>query len=1020
MSGVCKKINNSVISSLFGMIRYSHGTHSVSDSVIPILTLLIVIKDEYCQKCTLDHQNIKNLSTGNHNDNHRSLFHNTKHNIALKQGRTLIRMILSPLTESPDANSLQKSVFRSVLPHEPPIPDDEPRGYLHVQGLLTPKVQNEKETDTQDSKPGDQSIAISSEFWTDHCDELELTLLWRFRAVLSRPNDDTLLHIKLSDQTPPFTKVRLCFDSAAAARKAMLTYKNLKLTPQFLFATSHCEESESQSHLGSLLQQTANCRLFQISEVTCRPLPDNCPCWTRSTPPKFRRLVARPGEETASLESERQTTRFVMLANLLENVGSPPNHDHSTCWEANPTWIAHAVRSVLSKYDTSGANVEVFVPSNTSKRSRYCHVGFRSAADAQAALAALQEEVVEWPCLSTTSDSSCQRFVRSGKLFVDYAAITQRSDVNEDIQGTDVDLEKEKRLKGGPQCTSTTDHIKIRGLVLIPDFLSMGEEAAIMAVVNGPHAPWAPSQTTASHPNGVVRRAVQHYGYVFDYQTADVLRDRSANGADCPPMPAVSDDLLSFESHPDFPKLVEDSISRSVDEGRGWEVLAGVINRTRLIDFRDDDTNCSKSFPHLNQLTVNQYVPGDGIGSHVDTESAFSDGLISISLNGGIVMEFRAVDNGDDTKGSKKLVYLPPRSLLLMSKDARYKWEHMIVSRMTDTHNKEISSRKLRISLTLRTAISENGEVILPLIQSSLFPLKWGEQGTSTTWTTTPSCERNHVHAVYDAIATQWHHTRGKRGVLWPGATQFLQMLSPGSIVADVGCGDGKYFPAIWEAGSYVIGTDISEPLLRTAMHDGSNNDEDIPETRRISKDRLHLRNRPAIAVADCMNLPLRTSSCDAAICIAVLHHLSTVERRKRCIAELVRVVKPGGLVNVQAWALEQEDGSKRTFASNDIFVPFNAQPKYLQMNSKEEGDRNNIQDFNDTRASDSKSVAQIYSKALNAEYDDRKGLVVFNRYCHLYRKGELDQVALEVPGVRLLESGFESGNYFIIFEVQK
>ncbi len=54
----------------------------------------------------------------------------------------------------------------------------------------------------------------------------------------------------------------------------------------------------------------------------------------------------------------------------------------------------------------------------------------------------------------------------------------------------------------------------------------------------------------------------------------------------------------------------------------------------------------------------------------------------------------------------------------------------------------------------------------------------------------TPATERKHVHAVYDAIATQWHHTRGKRGTLWPMATQFIRHLSKGSIVADVGCGD--------------------------------------------------------------------------------------------------------------------------------------------------------------------------------------------------------------------------------------
>ncbi|EEC51757.1 predicted protein, partial [Phaeodactylum tricornutum CCAP 1055/1] len=218
--------------------------------------------------------------------------------------------------------------------------------------------------------------------------------------------------------------------------------------------------------------------------------------------------------------------------------------------------------------------------------------------------------------------------------------------------------------------------------------------------------------------------------------------------------------------------------------------------------------------------------------------------------------------------------------------------------------------------------------------------------------------ERDHVHAVYNAVATQWHHTRGRRGVLWPGATQFLQQLPPGSVVADVGCGDGKYFPAIWEAGSYVIG-----------------------------KLRKHLSRRPAIMVADCMSVPFRDNSCDAAICIAVMHHLSTRERRVRCIAELVRIVKPGGLINIQAWAMEQEQGSRRKFATNDVFVPFNAQPKYLQL-------------------------------TFNADFDERKGLVVFKRYCHMYREGEMEQLVSEVPNAQLSGSGVESGNHFVIIKV--
>jgi hypothetical protein len=43
---------------------------------------------------------------------------------------------------------------------------------------------------------------------------------------------------------------------------------------------------------------------------------------------------------------------------------------------------------------------------------------------------------------------------------------------------------------------------------------------------------------------------------------------------------------------------------------------------------------------------------------------------------------------------------------------------------------------------------------------------------------------------------------------------------------------------------------------------------------------------------------------------IAILRHLSTPSRRRRCIEELVRIVRPGGTINIQAWAIEQEEGS--------------------------------------------------------------------------------------------------------------
>ena len=74
------------------------------------------------------------------------------------------------------------------------------------------------------------------------------------------------------------------------------------------------------------------------------------------------------------------------------------------------------------------------------------------------------------------------------------------------------------------------------------------------------------------------------------------------------------------------------------------------------------------------------------------------------------------------------------------------------------------------------------------------------------------------------------------------------------------------------------------------------------PELVAIAASRGH-----EVAVCDCLNLPYRSDQFDAAVCIAVVHHLSTVERRVAALKELVRIVRPSGRVLVYVWAMEQE-----------------------------------------------------------------------------------------------------------------
>eukprot|EP01026_Neomeris_dumetosa_P012694 TRINITY_DN14425_c2_g1_i6.p3 TRINITY_DN14425_c2_g1~~TRINITY_DN14425_c2_g1_i6.p3 ORF type:complete len:107 (-),score=15.84 TRINITY_DN14425_c2_g1_i6:145-465(-) len=50
-------------------------------------------------------------------------------------------------------------------------------------------------------------------------------------------------------------------------------------------------------------------------------------------------------------------------------------------------------------------------------------------------------------------------------------------------------------------------------------------------------------------------------------------------------------------------------------------------------------------------------------------------------------------------------------------------------------------------------------------------------------------------------------------------------------------------------------------------------------------------------------------------------------------------------------------------------------------------------------------------------EIDNRKGAIVFKRYYHLYRKGELEELVQRVKGVKLVESYFDTSNWCAIFQ---
>lgn len=72
------------------------------------------------------------------------------------------------------------------------------------------------------------------------------------------------------------------------------------------------------------------------------------------------------------------------------------------------------------------------------------------------------------------------------------------------------------------------------------------------------------------------------------------------------------------------------------------------------------------------------------------------------------------------------------------------------------------------------------------------------------------------------------------------------------------------------------------------------------------------------IVLANQLLLPFKDASFDLALSISVLHHLSSEERRKQALQELLRVTRPRGRVVVLVKALKS---AKRTYKQQDSFI---------------------------------------------------------------------------------------------------
>ncbi|KAK5609375.1 hypothetical protein CRENBAI_010798 [Crenichthys baileyi] len=547
------------------------------------------------------------------------------------------------------------------------------------------------------------------------------------------------------------------------------------------------------------------------------------------------------------------------------------------------------------------------------------------------------------------------------------------------------------------------------GLTLVEDFVSLEEEALLLAAVD-----WS---TSNEAQKALKHRRVKHYGFEFRYDNNNVDKDK--------PLPAgLPDECLRV-------------LQRCLQDG--------------LINVLPD------------QLTVNQYESGQGIPPHVDTHSAFEDTILSLSLGAKAVMEFRHPD------GRAVPVVLPERSLLVMKGESRYLWTHGITPRKFDlvpacepdvgsNSGLTLSKRGTRTSFTFRKIRYEPCCCAFPSACDS-------QEGTSPYPSPSPSLPRCHadatlleeeyVHRVYDAIASHFSRTRHTP---WPQVCHFLSSLPPGSVLVDVGCGNGKYLGV--NPQLITVGCDRSSALVQICAERGFQ-----------------------VFVSDALSVPLRTASCDACISIAVIHHFSTLKRRLAAVRELVRLLKPGGQALIYVWAYEQEynkqkskylkdhdkqhneekskdtpeesqesheepsvfitshverdvkDASKMTegrlsvhtnrtaFNSQDLLVPWHLKGRKTHGEEESSGrfssrgepspDLDSSMSSDTTNSPDSKC-----SPSDNlSQIPGGSSVPVFHRYYHVFQQGELEQLCTQATGIKVQHSYYDQGNWCVVLQ---
>eukprot|EP00892_Ulva_mutabilis_P000048 jgi/Ulvmu1/10043/UM059_0093.1 len=219
--------------------------------------------------------------------------------------------------------------------------------------------------------------------------------------------------------------------------------------------------------------------------------------------------------------------------------------------------------------------------------------------------------------------------------------------------------------------TSAVDHAgPVAGLYYFDNFISAKEEAQIVSLID-------------SRPfSEAIHRKQQFWGELYYHTTHDVTA-------------VQPNDTYSKPGHQFDLQPMRWLVDRFVTD----------MPYSSCPVFRN--TDCMP-----NQCLVNEYVANQGISSHFEDTNSFGDAIMTVSLLSPIFMTLKKpaipTNQCQEILEEHKLL-LKPRSCLMMSGEARYRWRHGIaktkILEMPDGCTVYRGQDYRRLSLTIRRVL---------------------------------------------------------------------------------------------------------------------------------------------------------------------------------------------------------------------------------------------------------------------------------------------------------------------------